>query len=97
MYLSTAGGHITAFQRGFRHATVNHFKEFVNAETGTHTNTIESVWRWLKVDLPETGSRRKYMPGHILEHLWRKKYGMFTIDASDSIVDHIRVSTCIAR
>ena len=37
----------------FSHLTVNHSVNFVDPETGTHTNTIESTWRALKKSLPQ--------------------------------------------
>ena len=43
-------------EEGFQHQTVNHSKEFINKETGAHTNTIESTWRAVKTSLPKHGT-----------------------------------------
>ena len=43
-------------KEGFSHLTVNHSINFVDPETGTHTNTIESTWRALKKSLPKHGT-----------------------------------------
>ncbi|CAC5396874.1 unnamed protein product [Mytilus coruscus] len=41
---------------GFEHLKVNHSVNFVDPETGAHTNTIESTWHALKKSLPKYGT-----------------------------------------
>ena len=44
---------------GFTHLTVNHSVNFVDSDSGAHTNTIESTWRALKKSLPKNGTQKK--------------------------------------
>ena len=43
-------------KEGFSHLSVNQSINFVDPETGTQTNTIESTWRALKKSLPKNGT-----------------------------------------
>uniref|UniRef100_A0A1X7T990 ISXO2-like transposase domain-containing protein n=1 Tax=Amphimedon queenslandica TaxID=400682 RepID=A0A1X7T990_AMPQE len=44
-------------QLGYKDGTVNHSVEFVNSETGDHTQTIESTCRSVKASLPLYGTQ----------------------------------------
>lgn len=54
---------------GYQHLTVNHSIEFVNTETGAHTNTIESTWRRVKASLPAYKEFVKYLA----QYMFRKR------------------------
>ena len=43
-------------EEGYIHSTVNHSLEFVNSETGDHTQNIESTWRAVNRSLPRSGT-----------------------------------------
>ena len=53
---------------------MNHSKEFVNKETGAHTNTIESTWRAVKTSLPEHGTVKSLDDTYFVEYIFRKRY-----------------------
>ena len=46
---------------GFNHLTLNHSVNFVNPDSGAHTNNIESTWRVLKKTLPKNGTKKTFM------------------------------------
>ncbi|GFR08180.1 putative transposase-like protein [Trichonephila clavata] len=58
-------------ERGYNHLTVNHSLEFVDSETGAHTNTIEVTWRHFKASLPEYNRRGRF-EGYIAWFMFRK-------------------------
>lgn len=61
-------------EEGYNHLTVNHSIEFVNKDTGAHTNTIESTWRAVKTSLPRHGTRKSMYDSYFVEYIFRKKY-----------------------
>ena len=61
-------------EEGYVHQTVNHSKEFVNKETGAHTNTIESTWRAVKTSLPKHGTVKSLYDTYFVEYIFRKRH-----------------------
>ena len=57
---------------GYPHYTVNHSKNFVDPETGCHTQMIESHWRALKRRLTRGGIRKESLADHFAEHIFMK-------------------------
>jgi transposase-like protein len=57
---------------GFHHLTVNHSKNFKDAETGAHTNTIEGTWNGLKLKIAPRNRTRDGMDEMLLEFIWRR-------------------------
>ncbi|GFV70284.1 putative transposase-like protein [Trichonephila clavipes] len=58
-------------ERGYHHLTVNLSLEFVDSESGPHTNTIEVTWRHFNVSLPEY-NRKERFEGYIAWYMFRK-------------------------
>lgn len=61
-------------KEGYEHLKVNHSVNFVDPETGAHTNTIESTWRALKRSLPKNGTLKSMYDSYFCQYCIRKKY-----------------------
>ncbi|XP_054269858.1 uncharacterized protein LOC128995988 [Macrosteles quadrilineatus] len=61
-------------QEGFRHLQVNHSVNFVDPETGAHTNNIERVWREVRATIPRYGIRKKHFVGYLAEFQFKQRY-----------------------
>ena len=59
---------------GFQHQTVNHSQNFVDPDTGAHTQNIERAWRDVRGDVPKFGRKKEHFSGYLAEHLFRRKY-----------------------
>jgi hypothetical protein len=55
------------------HLTVNHSKNFVDPETGVHTNSIEALWGSMKRSIPARRKCVHLLGEDLLEYIWRKK------------------------
>ena len=64
----------TLSEEGYIHGTVNHSIEFVNSETGDHTQTIESTWRAVKRSLPRGGTVKGMYESYFAEYMFRRQY-----------------------
>ena len=73
-------------EEGFKHLTVNHSLNFVDPDTGAHTNTIESTWRALKKSLPTCGTIKTLYDSYFSQYCVRKLY---LNDAEDKFLKFI--------
>lgn len=62
----------TLNQQDFNHLTVNHSYNFVDPETGAHTQNIENLWWQIKRKLPETHTTSERFYLYLGEFLWRQ-------------------------
>ena len=59
--------------RDYIHLNVNHSKNFVNPETGSHTQSVERMWRDLKYKKTTScGIRSSEAGGYVFEYIWRR-------------------------
>ncbi|XP_025264891.1 uncharacterized protein LOC112638075 [Camponotus floridanus] len=59
---------------GFIHLTVNHSMNFVDPETGAHTQNIERTWREVRANIPRYGTREKHLIGYMAEFFFKRQY-----------------------
>ena len=52
------------------HFTVNHKKNFVDPDTGAYTQTVEGMWRHMKVFLPPYGIPPRYLDSYLGAFMW---------------------------
>ena len=55
------------------HRTVNHSENFIDPETGAHTNTIEGLWNGIKIRISPRNRNKNTITNHLLEFIWRKR------------------------
>lgn len=57
---------------GFIHLNVNHNVNFMDPETGAHTQNIERCWRDVRENIPKFGRKKKHYEGYLCEFLWKR-------------------------
>ena len=63
-------------QLGYIHLSVNHSKNFVDPDSGAHTNTIECMWALVKKKLKSMSrTLYKYIPSYLDEFTWFWNFG----------------------
>uniref|UniRef100_A0A0N5BLZ0 DDE_Tnp_IS1595 domain-containing protein n=1 Tax=Strongyloides papillosus TaxID=174720 RepID=A0A0N5BLZ0_STREA len=67
-------GYSRVEKNGYEHLQVNHKFNFVDPETGAHTQNIERVWRSVKErNKRQCGTRRSMLESYMFEFSWRKR------------------------
>ena len=62
-------------QLGYIHLSVNHSKNFVNPDSGAHTNTIEGLWALVKKKLKSmSGTLYEHLPSYLDEFIWFRNF-----------------------
>ena len=59
---------------GFEHFKVNHKYNFVNPDSGVHTQTVERLWgsaKWR--NKKQRGTKREFLESYLAEFMWRKQ------------------------
>jgi transposase-like protein len=59
---------------GFVHQTVNHSQNFVDPNTGAHTQNIERLWRDVRGGIPRFGGRKHHLVGYLAEFMFKRKF-----------------------
>jgi len=70
-----AYGNIDQLPEMYEHYTVNHSRNFVDPETGAHTQGIEGTWAQFKERHKEQhGTARNLFSTYINQFVWRKQF-----------------------
>lgn len=60
----------------YQHLTVNHSLNFVDPNTGVHTQNIENTWMRVKrKQKVQAGFSRTLLTSYLKEFMWRQKFG----------------------
>ncbi|CAL1671812.1 unnamed protein product [Lasius platythorax] len=83
-------GYFNLNDNGYIHETVNHSKEFVNSETGAHTQNIELSWRWMRRQLSRGGVHSNNIADHMCEFMWHRRVRKLNIDPFEQLLKDVK-------
>ena len=72
--------------KGYDHLTVNYSLNFVNPDTGAHTEASKNTWKEVKRSWPLTGTSKELFDGCLQELMRHQQYGE---DPFGNIIKHI--------
>jgi len=58
----------------FRHFSINHSSNFIDPQTGVHTQNIERLWREMRSNIPRYGTRDYHYIHYLSEFLFKRLY-----------------------
>lgn len=59
---------------GYSHFTVNHSRNFVDPQTGVHTQNIERLWRDMRAAIPRFGIVEEHYIHYLAEFVFKRRY-----------------------
>ena len=65
---------------GFTHLIINHSVNYIDPDSGAHTNTIDFTWRALKKSLPKNGTQKTLYDSYFTQYSIRKLYSNDSAD-----------------
>lgn len=74
----------------FQHLTVNHSLNFVDPETGAHTQNIERSWRDARGLIPRYGRRESNFAGYLAEYQFKK-----CVDTQARLHEFLKTAACL--
>ena len=82
------GAYVGIQAMGFGHLQVNHTYNFVDPQTGAHTQNIENSWKNAKMrNKREHGTHRSMLESYLCEWMWRQRFR--NVDLFDQILNDI--------
>lgn len=58
----------------YQHGVVNHSKNFVDPDTGIHTQNIERLWRDIRGNIPRYGRREYHFEYYLAEFAFKRTF-----------------------
>ncbi|XP_078362352.1 uncharacterized protein LOC144646583 [Oculina patagonica] len=75
IYSDQFSPYIPLNQLGYIHLSVNHSENFVDPDSGAHTNTIKGLWALVKKKLKSmSGTLYEHLPSYLDEFVWFRNF-----------------------